>query len=140
MSLNIKLTKIISFLKISIQNRNIVVKYKKSQLLLSLLECFLKEGFISGFFEKEGFLYVILKYNSFGESILKNFKIIYKRPFEVHYSYKELKSKKFYKNYLIKEGEKSSVLIFSTNKGIMTYKNALINNIGGKLLLVIKCY
>jgi len=76
MSLNSRLTKIVSFFKISIQNKNILVKYKKNQLLVSLLECFLKEGVISGFFEKDGYLYIILKYNSFGESIMKNLKII----------------------------------------------------------------
>jgi ribosomal protein S8 len=140
MSLNSRLTKIVSFFKISIQNKNILVKYKKNQLLLSLLECFLKEGIISGFFEKDGYLYIILKYNSFGESIMKNLKIVYKRPFEVHLSYKELKGKKFLKNYLIPEGEKSSIFILSTNKGIMTHKDAIKNQIGGKLLLVIKCY
>ena len=61
MSLNLKLTRIVSFLKISIHNRNILVKYKKNQLLVSLLECLLKEGFISGFFEKDGYIYIILK-------------------------------------------------------------------------------
>ena len=40
-------------------NKNILVQYKKNQLLLSLLECFLKEGVISGFFEKDGYLYII---------------------------------------------------------------------------------
>ena len=71
MSLNLRLTRIISFLKISIQNKNILVKYKKNQLLVSLLECFLKENMISGFFEKDGFWYIILKYNIFGESVVK---------------------------------------------------------------------
>jgi ribosomal protein S8 len=140
MSLNLKLTRIVSFLKISIHNRNILVKYKKNQLLVSLLECLLKEGFISGFFEKDGYIYIILKYNSMGEPVIKNFKIIYKRPFEVHLSCKDLKSKFFYKNYLVKEGEKSSLFILSTNKGIMTHIEAVKQNLGGKLLLVVKCY
>ncbi|MAE59617.1 MAG: 30S ribosomal protein S8 [Halobacteriovorax sp.] len=140
MSLNFKLTKIVSFFKISIQNRNILVKYKKNQLLVSLLECFLKEGFISGFFEKDGYIYIILKYNSMGEPVIKNFKIFYKRPFEVHLSYKDLKGKNFYRNYLVKEGEKSSIFILSTSKGIMTHKDALKHSIGGKLLFTVKCY
>ena len=140
MSLNLKLTRIVSFLKISIHNRNILVKYKKNQLLVSLLECLLKEGFISGFFEKDGYIYIILKYNSMGEPVIKNFKIIYKRPFEFHLSCKDLKSKFFYKNYLVKEGEKSSLFILSTNKGIMTHIEAVKQNLGGKLLLVVKCY
>lgn len=140
MSLNLKLTRIVSFLKISIHNRNILVKYKKNQLLVSLLECLLKEGFISGFFEKDGYIYIILKYNSMGEPVIKNFKIIYKRPFEVHLSCNDLKGKVFYKNYLVKEGEKSSLFILSTNKGIMTHIEAIKQNLGGKLLLVVKCY
>lgn len=140
MSLNLKLTRIISFLKISIHNRNILVKYRKNQLLVSILECFLKEGFISGFFEKDNYIYIILKYNSMGEPVMKNFKIFYKRPFEVFISYKEMKSKKFYKDYLIKEGDKSSIFILSTDKGIVTHKDALKNKVGGKLLFAIKCY
>lgn len=140
MSLNLRLSRIISFFKISIQNKNILVKYKKNQLLVSLLECFLKEGIISGFFEKDGFLYVILKYNSFGESVVKNFNIIYKRPFEVHLSYKDLKGPKFKKDYLIPNGEKSSIFILSTNKGIMSHLDAITQKVGGKLLLVIKFY
>ena len=140
MSLNLKLTRIISFLKISIHNRNILVKYKKNQLLVSVLECFLKEGFISGFFEKDGYIYIILKYNSTGEPVIKNLKIFYKRPFEIFISHKEMKSKKFYKEYLIKEGDKSAIFILSTNKGILTHKEALKNKVGGKLLFVIKSY
>jgi len=140
MSLNLKLTRIISFFKISIQNRNILVKYRKSELLVSILECFLKEGFISGYFEKDGYMYIILKYSSTGESVMKNFKIFYKRPFEITISYKELKSNNFYKNYLMKTGEKSSLCILSTDKGILTHKDALINHVGGKLLFVVKSY
>lgn len=140
MSLNLKLTRIISFFKISIQNRNILVKYKKSALLESILECFLKEGFISGYFEKNGCIYIILKYSSTGEPVMKSFKMFYKRPFEILISYKELNSDSFYKNYLMKTGEKSSLCILSTDKGILTHKDALKNRVGGKLLFVVKSY
>ena len=140
MSLNLKLTKIISFLKISIHNRNTFVKYKKNQLLVSLLECFLENGFISGFFENEGFVYILLKYNSLGESVIKDLKVLYKRPFEVHLTYKNLKTNSFYKKYLIKKSEKSLLFILSTNKGIITHKDAINYGIGGQLLLVLKGY
>jgi ribosomal protein S8 len=140
MSLNLKLTKIISFLKISIHNRNTFVKYKKNQLLVSLLECFLENGFISGFFESEDFIYILLKYNSLGESVIKDLKVLYKRPFEVHLTYSNLKSNSFYKKYLIKKSEKSLLFILSTNKGIVTHKDALNYGIGGQLLLVLKGY
>ena len=140
MSLNLKLTKIISFLKISIHNRNTFVKYKKNQLLVSLLECFLENGFISGFFENEGFVYILLKYNSLGESVIKDLKVLYKRTFEVHLTYKNLKTNSFYKKYLIKKSEKSLLFILSTNKGIITHKDAINYGIGGQLLLVLKGY
>jgi len=140
MSLNFKLTKIVSFFKISIHNRNILVKYKKNQLLVSLLECFLREGFISGFFEKDGYIYIILKYSSMGEPVMKNFKIFYKRPFEIHLSCKDLEGQKFYRNFVVAEGDKSAVFILSTSKGIMTHKDAIKHGIGGKLLFSVKCY
>ena len=138
MSLNTKLSKLVSSLKISIQNRNLVVKYKKNHLLVNILECFLKEGLISGFFEQQNHIFVILKYNNLGECVIKDLVIKYKRPFEVHWRNKDLKSNSFYKNYVVSEGDKTSFYLLSTSQGLMTHLDAIKLGIGGKVLLLVK--
>lgn len=138
MSLNLRLNKIINFLKTSSKNKHVVVKYKKNKLILGILEILLKEKIILNFYLENDYYHIFLKYNELGESIIKDLKIYYKRPFELNFSVKQLKSKQFLKNYFSQSSELSSFYIFSTSKGILTYKQCLEFNEGGLMLLQVK--
>jgi len=49
---------------------------------------------------------------------------------KVYFSYKQLRKLFFYR---------SSILILSTNKGILSNKEAILRKVGGELLFIIKC-
>jgi len=140
MSLNTELSKLINFIKISIQNRNFIIEYKKSQLLLDISKCLLRLQLINGFFEKNNKLYIIFKYNTLGENLIKDIKMEYKRPFEKIFKLKYLQSKTFNKKYILKEGSKNSFFLLTTTKGILTHQEAIKNKVGGKVLLLLKSY
>ena len=139
MSFNLKLNKIINFFKTSYKNKNVLVKYKKNKMVLQILENFLNENVINGFYEEGGYYYIYLKYNNLGEPIIKNIIKLYKRPFTLPLTIKQLKNKSFVKKYISFYGEKSSICVFSTNNGICSYNNCIKNNTGGVALFIVVC-
>lgn len=138
-SLNLQLSKIISFFKISYKNKYLLVKYKKNKLLGSILENFLRENVIHGFFEDSDYYHIYLKYNNLGEPIIKDLKIFYKRPFELHFTVAQLRDSQFVVKYMNSHNINLSFCLFSTNKGILSYSECLKFNTGGVLLLFVKC-
>lgn len=138
MSLNLELSQIISFFKMSYKNKQIFVKYKTNPLLLQLLEVFIRENAISGFFIHEDFCYIYLKYNSLGEPVVKHLEIKYKRPFVLTFKHKQLKTKEFLTKYFSHNDTKTSTYIFLTDKGLLSYNEMLTKKIGGTLLLLLK--
>lgn len=84
-----------------------------------LLTIFLQEKYIEGFYEEFDFINVILKYE--GDSpMFEKIQRISRPGKRVYLSYKQISPEKF--------------TIFSTSKGIMSGREALINTIGGEFI------
>ncbi len=137
-SLNLKLSKVINKLRMSIRNRVLFVEYKEEEIIPGLFECLQRERAIFGFICNGGKVKVFLRYDEDGVSPIKSLQVEYKRPFVKSLKSKYIKSKNFYKKSLLKNGVKTSSFILTTSKGILTHEEALFKNVGGTVLLFIK--
>jgi small subunit ribosomal protein S8 len=107
------------------------VHCKKSKILLNVLSVLFKEGLISGYrvcvINQEN-IEILLKY-SYGRSIIKkitkmstNGKLVYTKRNELIYKF-------LYENKYL-----DGIMILSTNKGLMSHKEAIFRNLGGFLV------
>lgn len=136
-SLNLKLSKVVNKLKTCIKSKKLVVEYTNQESLLGLFECLEKEKVIHGFYEKNGSTIVIIRYDSLGNSPIKDLKVEYKKPGIKYFSLKYLKSKTFKKRESIKKGIYSFSYVLSTNVGFLTHQEAVKKGVGGVVFLSI---
>jgi len=101
----------------------------RSKFIIKVLDLLLKEGFIFSYsILNDKNLVVYLKYFSNGSSIINDIKLISKPSIKHYVTVKDLWV--LNRNY-------SRVFVISTTKGLLTSKEALNNNVGGKLLFYI---
>jgi small subunit ribosomal protein S8 len=129
--------KIISEFSTKIRNaqesRNLEVKVKKTKLIHNILVILKKEGFIRGYFFRENFIFIELKYFFDMPVINKIHPILRGNPI-YSFTLKDLLERK--KN-ILKKKKGLECFILSTSKGIMSEHDALKENLGGKILLKI---
>lgn len=104
------------------------IEILSSKVKLGIIEILKKEGYIDDYLvEKDGIrdrLKVLLKYNSSGDSALREIRMISRAGRRVYKSYKELKP--------VKQG--MGIIILSTPQGLMTNFKARKNKVGGELI------
>ena len=112
-------------------NRGIVLKkktisHKSSNFLIQIIKQFQKLGLISGFYQKNNLLFIYLKYDIFGNCVIKKLELMSKP------------GSKLYKNLFniekICSHNPSNLYLLSTSLGVLNNIQALKLNIGGELL------
>lgn len=139
MSLIQKLGILINFFRMSYKNKYQCVFYtEKDPLVFKILEIFVRENVIHGFTEEKNYYCIYIRYNHLGQPILTNLNMLYNKPFKLTFTVKQLKSKTFYKKYILNQGENFCFYILSTDQGLMSHKDAINRNVGGTLLFSVK--
>ena len=112
-----------------ISRRNFII-YFKTKLIVAFLNILWNEGFISGYkiySSNSNLLKIFLKYKN-GNPVINSFKLVSKPSRKVYYS----------THHLWKLDSKKNLIIFTTQKGLMTLNECRQANTGGKLLLIIR--
>jgi len=104
--------------------------YSKTKLAINLLNIFWNEGYILGYKicnENSNLLKIFLKYRD-ENSVINSLKLISKPSRSMFYSLPQL----------YKLDSKKKFILLSTSKGLMTINECKQDQIGGKLLLIIR--
>lgn len=108
------------------------IKVNSSKIKKSILDIMKKEGYIKDFqeiVEKNGrkFLYIDLKYDKNGFPVIHTIEKVSKPGIRVYLSYDKIKP--------VMGG--MGISIISTNKGILTDKEARKNKVGGEVICIV---
>ena len=136
--LNKKLQTTINYFKTSIKNKRLIVKIKKTLFSKLFLRILLNEKLIFGFFDNKDTneYIVLLKYDYLtNQCLIKDFKIYLKSSQIKIFKWKDLKNNK--KLYKYSNSVKNSIMVLSTNEGLMTREEAIKKHLGGVLILLI---
>lgn len=111
---------------IRVEKKDVIIK--RSSLIESLVDIAKKEGFIDNYQviedKQQGKIKVYLKYQDDGKPVLENLKKVSKPGRRVYIGADDVKS--------VLGGV--GVAIYSTNKGVLTDKEARESNVGGELI------
>lgn len=136
MSVNHTLSDLLIRIKNGYNAKHLEVIGIKSNFILAVLDVLFKEGYINGYkiVKKKNISYVcvLLKYHQKND-VIKKIDYVAKPSEKVYVSVKELRQihkKKKFKGLIHPFG----LLILSTSKGVLSYKDALKHNIGGQII------
>lgn len=104
--------------------RHKAVTIPRSRIKRSILEILKREGFVSEIEEKESDFSVSLKYDKFGDPVIHQLKRISKPGLRQYMKYSDIKP--------VMGG--LGVSIISTNRGIVTNKEAKKEKLGGEII------
>lgn len=113
------------------KSRKLEEKLNNTKATRNILKVLQREGFIRGFIIKDRLIYVQLKYFMDKPTLKKIKPILYKNENIRVVDLKKLRSK----NINFDKNRGLDTFILSTSKGLMSDKEAISKNIGGKLLL-----
>jgi small subunit ribosomal protein S8 len=114
-----------------ILNKQRLITHVKSKYIVSILNSFFRGGFIVNFRVVENIVIIKLKYDYYGNSLLSRIDLCSKPGLSQH------KGVSFLKKLVNKEVSKYYFL--TTNQGVLSNKEAIVNNIGGKLICCVYC-
>ena len=109
-------------------NRQKYVTHVKSKYIISILNSFIKGGFISNFCIKNNIVLIKLKYDYFGNSAINHIYLCSKPSKTIYMDFYFLQ-KQVHNNPTVE-------YFLTTNTGVLSGKDALKKNLGGKLV----CY
>ncbi len=124
----ITLSKFLTIIQEGIKKKKLIVKVPINSIILNILWCLYKNGYISGYMIKDNIINIYLKYYQ-GQTILVIIKQISKISCRIYYKNNKIfNEKKINNNYIL-----------TSSKGIILTENVKNNNkIGGEILFKIK--
>lgn len=125
------LTNMITKINQGIVKKQIIIVCKKTKKIFPLLNILFKEGFIDGFRinqKNNKHIDIILKYYN-GYNVINKIQKISKPGRPIYIKQKKLINKLLYENLHL-----DGILIVSTVNGLMSHKEAIIKNLGGKII------
>jgi small subunit ribosomal protein S8 len=128
MSLTDPIADMLTRIRNAIKERHESVEFPTSKIKLEIVKVLKEEGFIKKYehklVENKKYLKVILKYGPNNEKVIDGIERISKPGKRVYVP----------KTEIPKVLNGMGISILSTNKGVMTGKNARVNNVGGELI------
>jgi ribosomal protein S8 len=123
------MSQLLSKIRVGLVHKRFYIKIKKTNYIFKVLNVLWNENLIYGFYESSGFFIIFLKYDLFGQPIIKDLVII-SRPGNRKYFDNVEKQLKF-------TFEQNIMIFTETSNGIMPLKRAYNKNLGGELLFMI---